>query len=110
MKIRFQWIIPFALLLVLAMPASGKDLFTGTLEVREGKPMLVRCDLVKNTYLLVDAAGNSEVYLKQLTALGVSKETPFQATVIGDARMEGDAVILTVDSIEDIKGGSCHAW
>lgn len=70
--------------------------------------MLIRCDLVKNTYFLVDKDGNFDIWLKQLKELGITPEKPYQATAFGDARMEGNTVILTVDSLEDIKQGSCH--
>ena len=103
-------LLPFLLLAAASTQAWGKDLFIGTLEIHDGKPMLVRCDLAKNTYLLVDAQGNSESYVKQLTELGVSPEAPFQANAFGDAHMDGSTVLLTVDALEDIKAGSCHAW
>lgn len=101
--------ILFLLIAILFSPAvQAGDLFTGTLEIRDAKPILVRCDLVKNTYYLVDKDGNAEVYLKKLNALGVTPESPFQAQVFGEARMNGEAVILAVDSIENIEPGSCH--
>lgn len=98
-----------AAILFLFPPAvQAEDLFTGTLEIRDGRPILVRCDLVKNAYFLVDKAGSAEVYLKQFRELGITPESPFQAQVFGEARMDGEAVILTVDSIKNIVPGSCH--
>lgn len=84
------------------------DLFIGTLEIRDDRPILVRCDLVKNTYFLVDKDGNAEVYLKQFRELGITPESPFQAQVFGDVHMDGEAVILTVNSIKNIVPDSCH--
>lgn len=101
-------LLPVLLLHLFVAPAYAGDIFPGTLEIRDGKPLLIRCDLVKNTYLLVDKDGNVDVWLKQIEKLGITPENPYQATVLGDARMEGNTVILTVDSIEDIKPGSCH--
>ena len=110
MKKLFRILLPLALFALSSAPALAGDIFMGTLEIHDGKPVLVRCDLVKNTYLLVDDKGSSEVYLKQLTDLGVSEKKPFQASIFGDAAMEGDIVFLKVDSIEDIKAGSCHLF
>lgn len=111
MRNALRIIVPALFILAASVPAAwSRDLFIGTLEIHDGKPMLVRCDLVKNTYLLVDASGSSEVYLKQLTELGASPEKPFQANVFGDARMDDSTIFLTVDSIEDITAGSCHGF
>ncbi|MDR1243527.1 MAG: hypothetical protein LBM00_12240 [Deltaproteobacteria bacterium] len=48
------------------------------------------------------------LFLERIETLGASASKPYQAQVFGDARMEGEALILTVDSIENIHSGSCH--
>ena len=88
--------------------AWALDLFSGTFEIRDGKPLLVRCDLVRNTYILVDQNHSSAKYLKMLTKMGVAPGAVFQARVIADVEVKGDVNTLIVDSIDAVKKGSCH--
>lgn len=99
----------FLCLLLFPSAAQARDLFTGTLEIRDGKPLLIRCDAVKNTYVLEDAEGNTTVWLKRLEKLGITRETPYQATAIGDVRdFNAELAFLTTERLENIQPGSCH--
>ena len=89
--------------------ASVVDVFSGTLAVYQGRPVLIRCDLVKNAYVLVDASGSSATYLKQLEALGAGLQKPVEARVFGSYRTVDGFNVLVVDRIENIMpGSSCH--
>jgi hypothetical protein len=95
-------------LLACANTAFGRDLYIGTLEIRDGMPMLIRCSTGKPIFLLVNKEGDSSEYVKRIEALGASASKPYQAQVFGDARMEGEMLILTVDSVKNVNPGSCH--
>ncbi|MDL2259740.1 hypothetical protein LJB99_02540 [Deltaproteobacteria bacterium OttesenSCG-928-K17] len=92
-----------------AAMAANSDIYTGTLEIVGGHPLLLRCDDARNTYLLVDEKGEHGPYAKKLAALGVKKDQSLQATVRGVVSKRGEEIVLEVEAIEDVKPGSCHA-
>lgn len=103
-------ILAVALLILALSSEAGAfgDLFSGTLEIKDGRPYLVRCDLNKNTYLLLGQDGR-DYDLKALTKLGVGQKQPMQGTVFGQAAMGAkDNLSLTVERLENVKPGSCH--
>ena len=88
--------------------AQAGELFTGTLEINGDQPYLVRCDLVKNTYRVVDRNGDSTVWLAELKRLGVGRVEAMMTGAIGEAEMRGEEVILKVEDLGEVKPGSCH--
>jgi len=95
----------------LAAEDEYVDVFIGTLEIREGRPYLVRCDLVKNTYLLLNKKGTRDISLKKLAEIGVGERKRMQAHVWGDPEIVGNDlnnVTLKVHAIENIRPGTCH--
>lgn len=88
--------------------ARAGDLFSGTLQINDGQPYLVRCDLAKNTYRLVDRNGDSAVWLAKLKRLGVERNGTMMTGVIGEADRRGEEDILKVEDLGEVKPGSCH--
>ena len=92
-----------------ASPAGANDLFQGTLEIKDGRPYLVRCDLAQSTYLLVTPTGE-DYDLQALKQLGAGAGQVVQASILGQAIMDsqGANLRLTVERVADVKPGSCH--
>lgn len=90
------------------LDAEYVDVFIGTLEIREGRLYLVRCDLIQNTYLLLNKKGAKDCSLKELADFGVVDGRKMQAWVRGEPEMDGDRATLKVHSIDNVRPGSCH--
>ncbi len=106
----------FLLLWLLLLPAGfaraqAVDMFPGTLAVYQGRPVLIRCDLVKNAYVLMDVAGKSDAYLKLIGELGAGLQKPVEARVFASYRSVDGLNVLVVDRIENITpNSSCHLF
>lgn len=98
-----------AALLMLAPSAAAAeplstDLFTGTLSVDQGKPVLTRCDAVGNRYALIDSRVGAN---HPLSDYAQSDGDVFD--VIGVADQSGRATTLTVRTIKKrVPRPLCH--
>ena len=95
----------------LAADDEYVDVFIGTLEIRDGRPYLVRCDLGSSTYLLLNKKGARDVSLKKLAEIGVGEGKRMQAWVWGSPEMAGNDwnnLTLKVHSIDNVRPGTCH--
>ncbi len=91
-----------------ALMARGQDdIFTGTLTIDEGRPTLVRCDLLKASYDLVDETGSHDGIMKILTEQGVGRQRPMYAQVRGAAEFKNGQLRLRVNSIGRPSPGGC---
>ena len=85
------------------------DVFFGTLVISQGQPVLVRCDLVKNAYILVDADMQMAPWVREIRQLDASLSSPVSAVVIGAYKNVDGKNHLVVQTIGEIrKGSSCH--
>lgn len=103
-------LLMFAAVVIQAAAASGKgDLFSGTLEVEEdGRPVLVRCDLLRPSYDLVDLNGSKDGVMTIFSELGVDeKDKGLRAQVLGTAEMNDGQLRLRVESIGRPTPGGC---
>jgi hypothetical protein len=92
--------------LLLAGSASAQDIFFGTLEKDGDKLILSRCDLGDIRYELRDDSEDDAPVADWLKRDIVK---PTQVSVFGSIEEEGDAYILTVMVIGDVKPGvNCH--
>ena len=99
----------FSLCAVTAQADDYVDLFPGTLVIWQDQPVLIRCDLLKNAYVLVDHNMQTAPYLEQIRELQASIESPVSARVYGSYRQIDGKNHLVVKSMENIrKGDSCH--
>ncbi|MDL2284305.1 hypothetical protein LJC19_04090 [Oxalobacter sp. OttesenSCG-928-P03] len=99
----------FSVFALSAQAGEYVDMFPGTLVIWEDKPVLIRCDLVKNAYVLVDSDLQTAPYLEQVKELQASIESPVSARVYGSYREINGMNHLVVRSMENIrKGDSCH--
>lgn len=99
----------FSMLAVAARAEEYVDMYPGTLVISQGQAVLIRCDLVKNAYILVDADMQTAPYIEQVRQLGASLESPVSAIVVGSYKNVEGKNHLVVQSIEEVrKGRSCH--
>lgn len=99
----------FSMLAGAAWAEEYVDMYPGTLALSQGQPVLIRCDLVKNAYILVDADMKTSSYVEQIRQLGASLESPVSVIVLGAYRSIDGRNHIVVKSIEEIrKGRSCH--
>jgi len=92
--------------LLLAGSASAQDVFIGTLEKTGDTLVLSRCDLGDTRYGLKDDAEDDAPVADWLKREIV---TPTQVSVFGSVEAEGDAYILKVIAIDEVKTGvTCH--
>ena len=94
----------------LAADDEYVDLFIGTLEIRDGRPYLLRCDLGASTYLLLNKKGSRDAGVKKLAQIGVGEGKKMQAHVWGSPvwEPERDYLALKVHSIDNVRPGTCH--
>ena len=94
----------------LAADDEYVDVFIGTLEIRDGRPFLLRCDLGTNTYLLLNKKGSRDASIKKLAQIGVGEGRKIQAHVWGSPvwEPERDYLALKVHSIDNVRPGTCH--
>ena len=91
---------------LLAGSASAQDIFFGTLEKDGDKLILSRCDLGDTRYELRDDSEDDAPVADWLKREIIQ---PTQASVFGSVEEKGDAYILTVMAIDDVKPGvNCH--
>jgi hypothetical protein len=92
--------------LFLAGSASAQDAFIGTLEKTGDELVLSRCDLGDTRYSLKDDAEDDAPVAEWLKREIVQ---PTQVSVFGSVEAVGDAYILTVMAIDEVKPGvTCH--
>ncbi|ATZ67847.1 hypothetical protein [Acinetobacter haemolyticus] len=85
------------------------DIFIGTLEVKNKKVILTRCDISRNIYELKDAEWSDEKAVSNFLSKEKDMVKPVYAEVVGAYRVDGNKNILLVDSIGDItERKSCH--
>jgi hypothetical protein len=77
-----------------AVAATTDDLFTGTLTIERGTPILARCDAAGNRYVLIDHRTD-----KALSFNGYAASAGAVFDVIGTADDDGDVNTLTVHEI-----------
>lgn len=98
----------FLLAFFQAAGLEAAELFQGTLEIRGELPLMRRCGLTKDEYVLVDQEGSSTEYLAQMRKLGVDSGEKLQARIVGELRRVGARQALAVESIEEVSPGSCQ--
>ncbi|WAW10559.1 hypothetical protein NB640_02555 [Oxalobacter vibrioformis] len=110
MKIcRYLAVVFLSMMAAGALAEDMVDMYPGTLVISQGLPVLIRCDLVKNAYILADADMQAAPYIEQIRQLGASLESPVCAIVVGSYKNIEGKNHLVVQSIEEIqKGRSCH--
>jgi len=85
------------------------DIFIGTLEVKNKKVILTRCDISRNIYELKDAEWSDEKAVSNFLSKEKDMVKPVYAEVVGAYRGDGNKNMLLVDSISDItQRKSCH--
>lgn len=94
----------------LAAEDEYVDVFIGTLEIRDGRPYLLRCDLGASTYLLLNKKGTRDASVKKLAQIGVGEGRKIQAHVWGSPvwEPERDYLALKVHDIKNVRPGTCH--
>lgn len=106
---RYLAVLVFWFLAKNGWAGEGMDIFPGTLVIWHDQPVLIRCDLVKNAYILVDGDMQTSSYVEQIRKLSASLESPVSAVISGSYRNVGGKNYLVVQSIKTIrKGSSCH--
>lgn len=99
----------FSMLASAALAEEYLDIYPGTLVISQGQPVLIRCDLVKNAYILVGPDMQTSSYVEQIRQLGASLESPVSVIVVGAYKNVDGKNHLVVQSLEEIrKGRSCH--
>ncbi len=102
-------IVVVATLLLSWSQAHALDVYIGTIETRNGKAHLIRCDLVKNEYILTDVDKSANGPVKRLMDKFGKQKPPIYAEVIGDYQEKDGKNILVAKAIQNIKQGkSCH--
>ena len=85
------------------------DIFIGTLDVKNKKVILTRCDIGRNIYELKDAEWSDEKAVSNFLSKEKDMIKTVYAEVVGAYRGDGNKNILLVDSISDItERKSCH--
>lgn len=79
---------------VAAIAAPTDDLFTGTLSIEQGEPILTRCDAAANRYRLIDRRADTS---HPLSAYASPRDGVFD--VIGTVNEKGGVITLTVEDI-----------
>ena len=108
MRICFATTVLFGFVIAAMAPrAMANDLYIGTLSVQGDQVTLERCDLSRNTYLLIDAPGSNAL-------MTIRNQPPaakgfWYGEVIGEyTQVEGQHA-LSVVRIEDVQPNkSCH--
>lgn len=85
------------------------DIFIGTLDVKNKKVILTRCDISRNIYELKDAEWSDEKAVSNFLSKEKDMIKPVYAEVVGAYRGDENKNILLVDSIGDVtERKSCH--
>ncbi len=106
--------IPFSLLrivlvgLALSLPtAYARDIYIGTISIQDDRLVLKRCDVVQNTYELIDIAEGGPV--SRFLAVHASDSGRWYAEVIGDYEDRSGQKTLRVLALENVKAEKgCH--
>lgn len=92
---------------VMAPRTMANDLYIGTLSVQGDQVTLERCDLSRNTYLLVDAPGSNA--LMTIRNRPPAAKGFWYGEVIGEYTQVDGQHALSVVRIEDVQPNkSCH--
>jgi len=95
--------------LPLACRAFAQDVYVGTLEYRQQRLVLRRCDLSQTVYLLRDVAPRPAGAVTRFTADHPERQGHWYAEVIGTYKNERGRHALEVSDLQNVQAGkSCH--
>ena len=114
MKIAFSIHAPLLACMFLVQPllterAAAQDIYIGTLEYREQRLVLRRCDLTETIYYLRDAAEAQDQAVSKFAGDANTRRGLWYAEVIGTYKEEGGQNALEVIDLQHIQAGrTCH--